>query len=286
MEDTKCPACKNNNLKTILFPERNFFDCSNCRLQWGDGVKRFQGETKSKITSYYLSAKSIQHPASYLPYLEFFEELKRWKSGTGLKILDVGCGNGIFIKECLRRGFSAVGVEASPRFLGIIPAELKDKIFFGTIEEYLEPSKDTFDVITLWDVFHCLEKPFVILDGLRKVLRRDGIVYLRVNNREDVYNFAVDFSLKWFLLLGKRLFVGCFGEYSYWNFSSMSMTSLLAENGWKILSFQFSDTPASRLTPNPFLAAFFNIAYGFNRMQKWGKVGNYYVADKKGSLAS
>ena len=132
--------------------------------------------------------------------------------------------------------------------------------------------------MTFWDSFEHLENAFEILSKIRPFLKEGGIVYLRVNNNRDIYNWITRFLLILTPELGKRMLKNCFGlPWHRWNFSYTGMRNLLAKNNWGIIHFSPSETPASRFTSNPFIIFLIRCAYLINRLIRGGKIGNYYL---------
>jgi 2-polyprenyl-3-methyl-5-hydroxy-6-metoxy-1,4-benzoquinol methylase len=76
--------------------------------------------------------------------IEAIEKLKP----TGKKLLDVGAGQGHFMKEAIERGWDVVGTE-----LSVEARESAKKLFKIDLKEsFSDYGPETFDVITLWDV--------------------------------------------------------------------------------------------------------------------------------------
>lgn len=97
------------------------------------------------------------------------------------KILDVGCGEGVFIEELISRGFKNVE--------GIDPNYSSDLIRMGNILETPYPEK-YFDVILLLDViehfpFSDQEK---VLEKIKRILKDDGKLIISIPNLAHFYS--------------------------------------------------------------------------------------------------
>ncbi|WP_420264340.1 class I SAM-dependent methyltransferase [Candidatus Magnetominusculus dajiuhuensis] len=279
MTEITCISCDCGNVTTISFPDGKIHLCKNCRIQWGEPQQCSNYD--DVINSYYHNPKSFGKAEAYPPYLEFFSYLQhkmKKQSPSEINILDIGCGSGIFIQECQKRGYSASGIEASLEIKPLIPAEVLPKIIFKPVQRLLNYNEQ-FDVITFWDSFEHIPDAFTVLNMLRKNLKQGGFVYIRVNNVRDIYNYV---SLSLLRLLpepyNKWLLKRCFSfPYHVWNFSKDGITGLLAKNNWKIAYHNFTDTPALRLTNNKLIATAINAAYIVNKLIRGGKIGNYYI---------
>jgi ubiquinone/menaquinone biosynthesis C-methylase UbiE len=99
--------------------------------------------------------------------------------GPGDRVLDVGCGPGLFLKEAAERGATAVGVDPSARMRRLaqrrIPADLRSKVTVveGSAEHL--PLEDGWASVA-WAVasFHHWSDPDAGLAEVRRVLEPGG----------------------------------------------------------------------------------------------------------------
>jgi SAM-dependent methyltransferase len=95
------------------------------------------------------------------------------------RLLDVGCGIGLFLRAARATGWNVCGVEpslAAGRFhLDGLP------ILRGSLESVL-PS-ERFDLITFWDVLAHVRDPLQLLRRARELLADDGVVLIKTPNR-------------------------------------------------------------------------------------------------------
>jgi len=103
--------------------------------------------------------------------------LKCAGSGVGRKLLDVGCGTGMFMAEAGKTGWDVWGTEADLPLLGKAAVSFPGRVSqAGTLMER------AFDVITLWDVLDCMTDPVGELGKLLLLLRPGGHIMIRVRN--------------------------------------------------------------------------------------------------------
>ncbi len=96
------------------------------------------------------------------------------------KLLDLGSGDGSFIKVCKNNGFDAIGIDGS-----------KNNINFEN--DKLDFKDGVFDVITLISVIEHIEKPENILKEIFRVLKKQGIIVIITPNfRYSYKNFYDD----------------------------------------------------------------------------------------------
>ncbi|MFA5736557.1 MAG: glycosyltransferase [Candidatus Paceibacterota bacterium] len=108
------------------------------------------------------------------------------------KILDLGSGFGKFLLACVKRGYSAIGLELNPQKISqarVLAGErgIKINIFQGQAEKLPFPSLE-FDFINLAEVIEHVENPKLVLQEMFRVLRPQGCIYVSVPNRFGFYD--------------------------------------------------------------------------------------------------
>lgn len=87
-------------------------------------------------------------------------------TGDGMRLLDVGCGNGAFVAQARARGIDAWGQD-------LAESSLSPQVYVGSLEGVAFPT-DSFDVITLHDVLEHHLNPLELLREVKRLLRRPG----------------------------------------------------------------------------------------------------------------
>lgn len=109
--------------------------------------------------------------------------VERFKSPG--RILDIGCGTGLFLSVARRRGWEVYGIDGSRE------ATDHARECFG-IEPWVGDFKDfatqghTFDVITGWDIIEHAREPLDLLVAMRQCLAPDGLVALSTPNQRSI----------------------------------------------------------------------------------------------------
>jgi len=102
---------------------------------------------------------------------------------TSLRILDVGCGGGQFLRLCKKLGAIEQGVEPSKHAAEIARRQGLN-VFHGTLEEHIAKAQpDTqFDVITANHVIEHTPDPVATLGAMKKLLAPKGYIWIAVPN--------------------------------------------------------------------------------------------------------
>ena len=234
VEPVACPLCERDDAER-LYTERAVLGIVRCRqceliyvsprlkapeeVYWGDAEK------------YIDEARQIF--AGRLPhhrdpnYLEDLATIARFKP-TG-DLLDVGTNMGFFLRHTRGRGWRARGVDPSPSL-----SEIARKYFGLDVKTtFLEDAgfdAGSFDVITMTDVFEHISAPRTMLREVRRLLRSDGIVYVKVPN--GLYNLFKQHALK---ALGRT------GSFDIWDsyehvvhYSSRTLRRMLEAEGFTV----------------------------------------------------
>jgi ubiquinone/menaquinone biosynthesis C-methylase UbiE len=124
----------------------------------------------------YYSERTRKGKKHMMKYMKF---LRKGSSSSPLKMLDVGCGEGYYVRDAIEEGINAYGIDISTHALENALAEVKDRITFGSITE-IPFSDEEFDVMTAFDVIEHIHPKDTLnaITEIRRVLKPDGIVII------------------------------------------------------------------------------------------------------------
>ena len=101
------------------------------------------------------------------------------------RVLDVGCGTGLFLAVARRRGWEPYGIDESleatehaRRHFGLDP-------WVGEFESFVGGDQ-TFDLVTGWDVIEHSRDPVGLMKAVRSGLSPDGLVALSTPNQRSI----------------------------------------------------------------------------------------------------
>jgi SAM-dependent methyltransferase len=105
--------------------------------------------------------------------------------GTGRRLLDYGCGAGLFLEVARERGFEGCGVDLAPD--AVAEARRRGlRAWFGSPRDVPELAAGGFDVVTLWSVLAHLPRPVEDLALLRGLLAPDGVLVISTVNANSL----------------------------------------------------------------------------------------------------
>ncbi|MDP3955008.1 MAG: class I SAM-dependent methyltransferase [bacterium] len=111
----------------------------------------------------------------------FYDLLSKRKSFKN--ILDLGCGDGEFLRICQEKGKKCFGADISEYALRKAKQKLKGE--FSRLDlrkDRLPYSNDCFDVVTIFDLVEHLDNPSLVLYEAKRVLKKGGFLFLTTPN--------------------------------------------------------------------------------------------------------
>ncbi|WP_421892005.1 class I SAM-dependent methyltransferase [Marinoscillum sp.] len=189
----ECPACKHTLLTNYLICEDHaasgesfaLVQCKKCSL-----VIINPRPDQDHIGAYYQHNDYISHtnqannPVNWLykqvRTITLAQKTTLIKSHSDQKrILDFGCGTGLFIQHLKKNGFRPIGFEPSPN--ARTTAENITGLPILNDLKQLEQQKP-FDIITAWHVLEHVHDLRPTLKALRKSLNEDGLMFIALPN--------------------------------------------------------------------------------------------------------
>lgn len=108
---------------------------------------------------------------------------KRFIAGRSGRLLDMGSGLGFFLKAMMPyREWDAYGCEISPAAVKYAREQLGlRKVVCSPLQDVDLP-RDSFDMITMWDVIDHVPHPDPLLEHCHALLKEDGTLFIRTPN--------------------------------------------------------------------------------------------------------
>ena len=103
--------------------------------------------------------------------------------GAGRRLLDVGCGDGMFLQAARAHGWDVAGTELNPE-----PARQSGLDVYNSLDECA--SKGPFGCITLWHSLEHMADPRDVMEKVRRLVADDGVVLIAVPDFEGLQSRA------------------------------------------------------------------------------------------------
>ena len=149
-------------------------------------MKPDEKEAKKKyefLAEYYHNLRTKENPQGwfYNEMLEMPATLELLGNVKGKKILDYGCGTGIYARLLTKKGAKVKGFDISSEMLKIAKHE-NPKLDFKLGSGYKIPFKEKFDIVLASLVVHYLEDWEKMFKEVSRVLKEGGIFIFSTGN--------------------------------------------------------------------------------------------------------
>jgi 2-polyprenyl-3-methyl-5-hydroxy-6-metoxy-1,4-benzoquinol methylase len=202
-------------------------------------------------------------------YEAWLDEVERHHP-TG-RLLDVGCGTGLFLAVARRRGWSVLGLDESEEATRHARSEFDLDVREGDFTE-LHRAGDRFDVVTGWDIIEHTREPIKVLEEIRACLAPGGIVALSTPNQRSMLDLIAGAIYR----LSRGRIVAplekFYIEQHFLYFTPSTLTAAVEAAGLEVVRLQTEETDLRRLSLNPvmrlILAAMFLVARPLGRRNR------------------
>jgi len=189
----------------------------------------------------------------------FFEKFPKDVKGH---LIDVGCGNGRFLKHAKEAGFEIWGIDFDKKSVEVAKKRLGvDTIFAMSLEEFYEYAKKNnlkFDMITFFEVLEHQDRPKEFLSMVKKLLKDDGYIAGSVPNMDRLFHE-----------IGWKYFHGDFPPHHFLRFSKSSLEKALRLSEFSQVQVYKLDFPFKEIFPHIEKKLFGNLDSLKIRLKAW-----------------
>jgi SAM-dependent methyltransferase len=135
--------------------------------------------------------KELQHTNYYSPYRQEFPRTVDFAKRKGLKrVLDVGCGTGIFLDMAKAEGLETYGLELNSN--AAAEARSKGHVVYDKLLHELDASDvgGSMDLVTIFQVLEHVADPVKLLRDAEALLRSGGFIAIAVPSAEGLLRLA------------------------------------------------------------------------------------------------
>lgn len=210
----------------------NIIECEKCNFKHLDPIPSDIELEKYYSEQYYQISKpnylkedriEIDHRNIFFDQrINFFK-----KNIKGKLLLDIGCGDGIFMQRALEKGFEPYGIEPSDKASSIAISNNLN-IFKGTLENFIIQNNLKFDIVHLKNVLEHVNRPSDILEICNNLLNHGGILYIEVPNDYNLFQtlgIKINKEIKSWICIPDHI--------NYFNFNSLK--NLIRSRDFKII---------------------------------------------------
>jgi len=160
-------------------------------IDYLDPVEQIPSEIDaSQLTDKELSYIETQLQANSQKFTNQSNIIKKHLPLKNAKVLDIGCGGGLFLSLLQREGAHVVGIELSDSRAQYAKTTHNLEIHKYPIESdfWQKDYANHFDAVTLWDVIEHVNYPFRTLQSASNVLKEGGLLLVDTPCRDSLYH--------------------------------------------------------------------------------------------------
>lgn len=173
MNTITCSACGNQSkLKFRL--KHNVYKCTQCGLYTSDASFDFSFQSSLELGSREIGLKKLR----FDNFAVIIKSLKALK-GTTIKGLEIGTGNGWWLKVCQENDIDCIGIEPEKAHQDYHDAN-KLKVFYGFYPDVDIKREGGYDFIIFNDVFEHIRNLDELITALKADLNDDGVLIINL----------------------------------------------------------------------------------------------------------
>lgn len=222
------------------FGHYSLFLCLSCRLQFWDPRELYPDFYEDEQAYAYIL---FHRGALNLPkWNEWFLKNHDHAGAEGKKLLDIGCGNGLFLSEAQKFGYDVYGIDLDAKSISVARQKYGlDNVHAMNLErfvEFAEAMNLSFDEITFFEVLEHQPDPQAFLESVKRLLKPGGRISGSVPNRDRAYaegdrKNGDDLPPHHFLWLNEEALRNLFARFDLRNLSVHRLTySLWEYSAW------------------------------------------------------
>lgn len=164
------------------------YRCEDCELIYPDP---FPQPNPTRLQEQYgLAYDTGEERVKASHYRRLLRVLSRFVPQRG-KLLDVGCGEGHFMRIAETAGWRAYGVDVSQTFVKQAQQRVRGTVWLGELQEQHLPSHE-FDAVSLYALLEHVPEPGMLLREAKRILKPTGILYFKVPNDAALVSLVGD----------------------------------------------------------------------------------------------
>ena len=180
------------------------------------------------------------------------------------RLLDIGCGTGLFLAVARRRGWKPMGVDECVEATRHAREHFGLEVRTGDFEELAAEAAGRFDAITMWDIIEHARAPVELLAAARRCLAAEGIIAVSTPNQWNILDVLANTLYR--LTFGRVTapLTKFYHPLHFLYFTASTLEQTLARAGLRAVHLERELTDLRRLTLSPptrvALRALFRIA--------------------------
>ncbi|TFG94810.1 MAG: class I SAM-dependent methyltransferase [Myxococcales bacterium] len=276
--EPSCPVCSSRNASLRYRITRfQILDCRDCELVYlwpPPGPEEIRamfaqlyttGEgSVPELRSYYGFCYEDE-PANPLvqSYEHWLDELERHRAPG--RLLDVGCGTGLFLAVARRRGWEPFGIDDCEEATRHAREHFGLDVWNGEFSDLVAEGR-RFDAVTGWDVIEHSREPVELLRAAGRILEPGGMIALSTPNQRSILDLVAGALYRASRGRLRAPLEKFYIEQHFLYYTPRTLTASLARAGLELVSLRRELTDLRRLTLAPPMRLVLHALFGAARL--------------------
>ncbi len=276
-DSPRCPVCHSSAARLRYRITRfRVYGCTNCgqiylwpQLSEEEVREMFsslytEGEGSVPELKTYYEFTYHDEPSNPLVqcYESWLDRVERYRSGG--RLLDIGCGTGLFLAVARRRGWKVTGIDECSEATDYAREHFGLEVRQGEFSEMSEG--ESFDAITMWDIIEHARDPVGLLAVARERLCPGGVIGISTPNQRSILDVVAGAL---YHLTAQRVtwpLEKFYIEQHFLYFTPKSLESALARAGLEQLCLDLEMTDLRRLSLSPAMRGVLQLLFATARL--------------------
>ncbi len=172
----QCIICNNNELISLSkFDAGDLVRCASCGMVFSS-LTPSQSILATHYQGYGMFSQISE--TTIKRYNQILDRFEKYRLNNN--ILDVGCGEGFFLEQAKKRGWTVYGTEYAHQYIEV--CKKKGALMHEGVLDLKNYTTGSFDIITSFEVIEHLSHPMQELHNFNLLLRKNGLLYLTTPN--------------------------------------------------------------------------------------------------------
>jgi SAM-dependent methyltransferase len=262
--DARCPVCgaPASGLRYSITRFR-IYDCAQCTLVYlwpqidDDEVRALfarlytEGEGSVPELATYYDFTYSDSPGNPLVaiYERWLDAIERERPPG--RLLDIGCGTGLFLAVARRRGWQPYGVDDCGEATAHARSHFGLEVWDGQFTDFAAQRELRFDAIAMWDIIEHSRAPVALLAAARDVLAPGGVIGISTPNQNSILDVVAGLLYRgsggWITRPLEKFYI----EQHFLYFSPDTLRDALARAGLSAVRLDRELTELRRLSLSP-----------------------------------
>lgn len=261
--DARCPVCESAEASLrYRITDFRIYTCASCSLVflWPQLSDR---EVREMFTRLYTEGEgSVPELKSYYdftyddvpenPLVQLYESwldaLERHQHPG--RLLDIGCGTGLFLAVARRRGWEPYGVDDCAEATAHARRHFGLDVWDGQFTDFAAEGL-RFDAIAMWDIIEHARAPVALLRAARSVLAKDGVIGISTPNQRSILDVVAGLLYRGSLGRITRPLEKFYIEQHFLYFTPETLEDAVSRAGLRLDHVELELTDLRRLTLSP-----------------------------------